>query len=66
MTTKNRPGPKCKPAGTTKVRHNVMLSPDIAEAARQIGYGNLSAGLELAVKHRAQFIPAEIKQDKSD
>ena len=64
--TKNRPGPKCKPAGATKQRHNVMLTREVAEAARQIGYGNLSAGLEIAVKRHAHFIQPDITPDKTD
>ena len=51
-------GPKPQPAGTTKRRHSDMLTPQLAEVLRQIGDGNLSAGIAIAVQQAKKSPPS--------
>ena len=45
-----RPGAGRKPTGINTFRYQAMLTPELAEKARRIGAGNLSAGLRLAIE----------------
>lgn len=50
MEQKKRGRPRKEDQDNLRKRHNVMLLPEIQEMAKIIGEGNVSKGLERAVK----------------
>jgi len=49
MTTPKHPGGRPRIGGGDQVRRNINLSDDLADRARDLGNGNLSAGIRAAI-----------------